>query len=360
MTLRAFHHGHYNNPRQRAPTIPMNNSSLPDISDVARSIELYRLGKHLHALGKQGISKLVLTREPLLRRREEVRTLVIAAGSYDPLSVAHVALFQKGREIAQMHTTRRGLEETLVLTSTAHFDKQIDLRKNAAIYDRAHSLEGFASGEGSVSLGFFNKPLFLDMARAVRQIYPHAQTYFLAGADVMEKVLNPEGYTRIGLDHEISMEQLFARSTFIVSKREMETPEGKLIVTLADLQNKYPVSLPYARRMLPLNLDDDYTSLQIPIEQVSSTVIRTTRANREPIDHLVAVGISPFVDKRSLYLQDSDKYAAFVYARQRFADEHEGEPLTACLPQLMEYLVRLDSDAELRAQEIARASPCNL
>ncbi len=330
-----------------------NISSLIDVSEVARSIELYRLGKHLHELGKKGESMLVLTREPLLRARNDVKTLVVTAGSYDPLTIAHVALFQKGREVASNHAGSQGLDETMIITSTAHFEKEVDLRQNAAIYDRVHSLEGFASCEGSVSLGFFNKPLFLDMAAEIKKTYHNARIYFLSGVDVMQKVLNPEGYKKIGLNHEKSIEKLFEQSCFIVSQREMATPEGRRILTLMDLQSMYPDSRKYSDKMIPFDLQGDYTGLEIPVEKVSSTLIRTERNNHKNIDHLVAVGISQFVNKRSLYLKDSDKYAAFVHARQRFAEEHYREPLTRYIQGLMDYLEQLEKNPSLRAKEIA-------
>jgi nicotinic acid mononucleotide adenylyltransferase len=323
-----------------------------DVAEVARSIELYSISKRIHELGKKGIPRLVFTREPFFRDRKEVDRVVVAAGSYDPLTVAHVSLFRKGLEAARESSGRDGLDETLVLTSTAHFEKDVNLRENAAIYDRVHAQEGFARCEGNVSLGFFNRALFVDMAGAVRESYPNSEIYFLAGIDVMQKVLDPEGYRKIGLDPDEMQKALFDQSCFVVSQRAVKTEEGEKVITLEDLQARYPDSLKYADRMIPFDLGNSYSDLEIPIEEVSSTLIRNRRNAHEGIGELVAVGISQFVDKRSLYLSDSDRYAAFVCARQRFADEHPDEPISNYIGDLMNYLERLDEDPVLRSEEV--------
>ncbi len=323
-----------------------------DVAEVVRSIELYLIGKKIHELGKQGVSKLVFTREPVFRKREDVGTLVVAAGSYDPLSVAHVSLFREGLRAARESSNAEGLEETLILTSTAHFEKDINLRENAAIYDRVHAQEGFARCEGNVSLGFFNKALFVEMAESVREAYPNTGIYFLVGTDVMQKVLDPMGYQRIGLDSTETQRRLFTGSKFVVSQRKIKTLQGEKLVTLDDLQSMYPDSLQYSDRMISIDLENGYDGLEIPIEAVSSTLIRQKRNVNENIRDLVAVGISQFVDKRSLYLRDSDRYAAFVCARQRFADQHKDQPIASYIGELMAYLEKLDNAPELREKEV--------
>ncbi|MEI7719366.1 MAG: hypothetical protein WCI72_05840 [archaeon] len=329
----------------------VNESSL-DIAEVARSIELYLIGKEIHELGKKGVSKLVFTREPVFRQREEVSNLVVAAGSYDPLSIAHVSLFRDGLRAAKESLHSTGLDETLILTCTAHFNKEVNLRKNAAIYDRVHAQEGFARCEGNVSLAFFNRPLFADMVDPLKSAYSNAEISFIVGTDVMQKILDPTGYASIGLDSAKVQEELFTKSRFVVSQRKISTPTGDRLVTLNDLQSMYPECLQYSDRMIPLVLSEMHEGLEIPIEDVSSTLIRKKRNEDGNIKDLVAVGISEFVDKRSLYLQDSDKYAAFVCARQRFADAHVGKPIACYINELMNYLVKLDNSSSLREMEV--------
>lgn len=323
-----------------------------DVAEVVRSIELYLIGKKIHELGKKGISQLVFTREPAFRKREDVKRLVVAAGSYDPLSVAHVSLFREGLRAAREASQTDGLEETLILTSTAHFEKDVNLRENAAIYDRVHAQEGFARCEGNVSLGFFNKALFVDMSESIREAYPNTDVYFIVGTDVMQKVLDSRGYQKIGLDSDETQRKLFAGSRFVVGQRKIETPQGERVVTLDDLKVMYPNSVQYSDRMIPIDLQNGYEGLEISIESVSSTLIRQKRNLGGNIGNLVAVGISQFVDKRSLYLRDSDRYTAFVCARQRFADQHPDQPIASYINELMNHLERLDNDSELRVQEV--------
>lgn len=324
------------------------------IEEIARSIELYKLGKKIHEEGKKGISRLVLTKEPLLRDKSEIKRLIVAAGSYDPLTVAHVSLFRKGLEAVRRNSGNNGLEETLIITSTAHFEKVINLMENAAIYDRVHSQEGFATCEGNVSLGFFNKALFVEMAASIQVEYPNAQIYFVVGTDVMKKVLDPVGYKKINIDYRESQERLFNSCSFIVSQRYFKLNGKSELIKLDDLLTTYPESMRYAHNMIGISLETQQSNLKIPIERVSSSLIRNKRNKREDISKLVAVGISRFVDRRSLYLTDSDKYAASVCARERYADEHSRLPITEYIDELMSYLGKLDKSPELRRQEVTK------
>ncbi|MBI5002339.1 hypothetical protein HZC31_03070 [Candidatus Woesearchaeota archaeon] len=327
-------------------------------AEVARSIELYLATQTLQEHARAGTLSLELTKEPLFRKREDVDRVVVAFGSYDPLTRAHEALFMRGVAAAQqvpLHQERsESLDELLIVTSTVHFDKKPDWTKNAALYDRVHALEGFASCYGNVALGLFNRPFFADLIDGIRSVYQNAEIYFVLGVDVLEKVVDPVGYERKGLDPSVMVE-LSMRARYLVSERSMKTQGGEKVVTLNDLREKYPSLLDYENRTIAIDLQGKYDGLDIPIQDVSSTLIRTRRNARLPVEYLEAVGISDFVDRRSMYLENPSRYAAFVYARQRFVDENKGKPIGHYIGALMEHLERMESDEELRAEEIRRA-----
>ncbi len=327
-------------------------------AEVARSIELYLATQTLQRQAHRGEVHLELTKEPLFRKREDVARVVVAFGSYDPLTRAHEALFMRGLAAAQQvpaqHERTGSLDELLIVTSTVHFDKKPDWTKNAALYDRVHALEGFASCYGNVALGLFNRPFFADLVDGLTAVYSNAEIYFVLGVDVLEKVVDPVGYEKKGLDPAVMVEQSM-RARYIVSERSMKTDRGEKVITLNDLREKYPSLAHYQDRVIGIDLHGEYEGLDIPIQEVSSTLIRTRRNNGDPVEHLEAVGISDFVDRRSMYLEDPSRYAAFVYARQRFADENKGKPIATYIGALMEHLERMENDADLRTKEIRQA-----
>lgn len=333
-------------------------------AEVARSIELYLATQRLQQLGREGTVRLELTKEPLFRERSEIGRVVVAFGSYDPLTRAHEALFMRGLEVAQgtplqgeiekVERAEKSLDELLVVTSTVHFDKKPDWTKNAALYDRVHALEGFASCYGNVALGLFNKPFFADLVDGIKATYgAGAEIYFVLGVDVMEKVVDPEGYRKKGIDPVEITRRSFG-GKYLVSERSMKVADEKAVVTLKDLRQKYEALETYRDQVIPIDLQGNYEGLDIPIQEVSSTLIRTRRNAGEPVEHLEAVGISDFVDRRSMYLEDPTRYAAFIYARQRFVDENAGKPIAAYIEPLMHYLERMETDAAIRTEEIRR------
>lgn len=323
------------------------------ISEVARSLEIQRVGTKLQEEAKKGKNLVEFIREPFLRQREEVGRLVVALGSYDPLSKAHEALFLRGMEATKNKPARNTLDELLIVTSTHHFEKNVDLRRNSAVYDRVHALEGFASCYENVSLALFNAPLFVTLAPLLEQKYGQdVSIYFVVGADLMDKIVDPQSYVRHDLSGEEALERLFNHS-FIVSERRANTAEGSQVMGVEDLKSKYPRLRQYDGRLLGINLRGEYEGLEVPIQDVSSTLIREKRSQGQNTRSLEATGISDFVDKRGLYLNDG-KYVAFTYARERFLEQYKDQQIATYIKELMEYLHRLDQDPKLQEEEICR------
>lgn len=318
-----------------------------DAAEVARSIELYNLGAELLQRRAEGDIKLVTVREPFLRERAAVDKVVVAFGSYDPLTKAHESLFLKGLEAVHEEGS---LDEIIIVTSTQHWNKSVDLQKNSTIYDRVHAQEGFASCIGGVSLALFNDPFFINLAPAVAAMYEHAEINFVVGVDVMEKVLDPQGYIKHGSDPDTIIPELM-KYHWLVAERRMPGEE------VQDAHSS-PIIAPYAKRLpdhiIPFDLQGDYEGLAIPIQDVSSSLVRKRRNDGEQVEGLEAVGISDFVDKRGIYIQDSNLYAASACARQRFADEHPGEAIANYIGELIEHMNALEHDPQLRVSEIAR------
>ena len=77
-----------------------------DISEVARSLQLFNLGLKLQEEAKLGKNILEHVRESYSRDRNDVSNLVVALGSYDPLSIAHESLFLRGLNLVKEKSLR--------------------------------------------------------------------------------------------------------------------------------------------------------------------------------------------------------------------------------------------------------------
>src|SRR3989344_394895 len=203
-----------------------------DISEVTRSLELYNLEVELKRKSARGERVLAFTKEPPLRNRSNVGKVVVAFGSYDPLTIGHVSMFQKGLKIVSDLDCRKGLDslcELAIVTSTTHIEKNIDLGKNSALSDRIHSQEGFASSQENVSLAFANTPYFVGLVPLFESSYgDNADIYFLVGADVMEKIVDNSlsKYDEAGFNMNDVLKTLF-RHRFIVVNRDVNYSGGK-------------------------------------------------------------------------------------------------------------------------------------
>ncbi|MGV8168460.1 MAG: hypothetical protein ACP5N3_00220 [Candidatus Nanoarchaeia archaeon] len=313
------------------------------LAELSRSIELYRLEQILKENAKSGKTVLAFTKEPPLRERKDVKRLVIAFGSYDPLSCAHELLFSRGIDAAREISGTEGEDELLIVTSVNHFSKEIDLEKNSTLYDRIHAQEGFASCFGKTSLAYFNKPLFVTLAEAAKQKYANAELYFVMGTDVFEKIINKESYTRFNLNADTALNKLF-QHRLIVAQRA----SGDEIETSEDIMNRYAHSAKYSSRIHPLSLEAELPNLELKIENVSSTLIRTKRSENLPVKNLLAAGLSDFVDNRFLYLENNHIYAAIVAARELYAARFYDSPIGT-------YIEALANDVELIFEDRAFA-----
>ncbi|MBT7902894.1 hypothetical protein HN587_03450 [Candidatus Woesearchaeota archaeon] len=337
-------------------------------TDVLRSIKRYNQEVRLKELSAQGIHKLVLTTEPD-RERDEVGKVVIAFGSYDPLTIGHVNLFLSGLDAVEDKEATRGsesLDELVIATSTSHIDKQINLMRNSTISDRVHAQEGFADALDNVSLAFTNTPFFIDLIPLFEQKYgKDVDLYFLVGADVMEKIVDPKSYERHDKSIDEVLPSLF-RHNFIVCERQVQYKNEEGEVTSERYLNRdlilaeHPEISKYTKKMLPVDLrDNEYPDLEISILEVSSSLVRKLRGNGNetqsdensaPWKKLEAVGISDFVDKRSLYMRGSEKYKAIVALTRAYADHFrpKGVQPLQYINALMQDLRHADEDSEFR------------
>jgi nicotinic acid mononucleotide adenylyltransferase len=324
------------------------------LAELSRSIELYQLERKLRQQAIAGEVNIAFTKEPALRERSSVKRLVIAFGSYDPLSYAHELLFEQGIQVARQISGTDGIDELLIVTSVHHFNKQIDLKKNSTLYDRIHAQEGFASCFGNASLAYFNQPLFVTLAKTAKQKYVNAQCYFVMGTDVFEKIIDKKSYDSFGLNADAVLDELFEHRFIIANRATKDSVE-----TAKDIIDKYNYAAKYSSNIFPTNLNANTRSLEVPIENVSSTLIRTKRTDHQPVKNLLAVGLSDFVDNRFLYLENNFIYAAIVAARELYATKFSDKPIGTYIDTLARDVDLIFEDKELAERIIKEYESIN-
>jgi nicotinic acid mononucleotide adenylyltransferase len=72
----------------------------------------------------------------------------------------------------------------------------------ASLDERIAMLRDATEGQERFSIGTSNGGLFIDIAREVREIYPHADLWFVCGRDAAERIVNwdyghPEAFRRM-------------------------------------------------------------------------------------------------------------------------------------------------------------------
>jgi len=104
--------------------------------------------------------------------------LAILAGSFNPPTVAHLALAEAA--------LRRTDEVLFVLPR--HFPHKAYV--GASLEERIDMLNAVVSGNDRFSIGVSDGGLFLDIAAEAKDHYPQAELWFVCGRDAAERIMN--------------------------------------------------------------------------------------------------------------------------------------------------------------------------
>lgn len=174
----------------------------------------------------------------------------VLAGSYNPLTLAHLALAAAARAHA-------GLDRVVWTMAAVTVDKERVER--AAVADRLAQLEALAAACPSAAVARTNHGLYVDQARAFRaQLAPGARLSFVVGFDKIVQIFDPRYYT----DRDAALAELFALTDVLVAPRA-----GMGASALATLLTQ-PENTRFAPHVRFLAVPDTYT-------QDSSTEVRT-------------------------------------------------------------------------------------
>ncbi|MBI4147915.1 hypothetical protein HY490_01360 [Candidatus Woesearchaeota archaeon] len=249
---------------------------------------------------------LKVTTEPL-RSKDGVDSVCVAFGSFDPPTMAHVAIMQRAREA--LHT-----EEILAIESTRHVDKKVDVRQHSTLYDRAYMMEACAETVTNLAVAMTNVGLFVDLLPQVNAVYKHADVSFVMGVDVLEKLADTKYYT--SADERDSALKLLCTHRIAVSDRDVGTVE-----TVNDVVARVPALQPHA---------DSFVRVEQPrsLLGLSATTVRSNRRQGLSIADMVPPAVADIVQRWALY-EDNDRYARFVAVREEYATSKNVHDLAA-------------------------------
>ena len=192
----------------------------------------------------------------------------IFGGAFDPIHIGH--LF-----VASAVASDAGLDRVLFLPVGDPAHREV----HAAAQDRLEMVALAIKGDARFALDetALRQPgpvYTADTMPLLRQVYPNAEFHFIAGADSL--VDTP--WRRLD---EVAREL----QRFHVVARE-GTDASRLTPTLA---------------MLPDDLARRFALVNLPLVDVSSTVIRDRVAHGKPIRYLVPDPVAQYIERKALY-----------------------------------------------------------
>lgn len=193
------------------------------------------------------------------RLREPRGDVIVFPGSFNPPTLAHLALLRQARTFAGRH--RRGNWQVYAALSRHIVDKEAVERMT--LLDRVVLLERvLANHVRHAGIMLLNRGLYVEQAQGIRAAFPQVrQLFFLLGFDKIVQILDPRYY----VERDSALRELFALAQLLVAPRAgAGKPELQELLT-------WPENRPFARYIHPLPLDECY-------QYMSSTDARTTAA----------------------------------------------------------------------------------
>lgn len=207
--------------------------------------------------------------EPLAggRRLRGASRVAFFAGSFNPLTQAHVALADAARRAAS-------LDVVIWVCATASVDKERVER--ATLVDRLAQMRAFVARRRGDALVLLNRGLYVDEARMIRSLLaPEADLVILVGFDKIVQIFDSRYYR----DRDATLRDLFSLASILVAPRNDDGAEA-LTTLLAQPENR-----PFAEHVRNLDAPPTWA-------HDSSTEARTL-AGRQPPDITAISGLLP-------------------------------------------------------------------
>ncbi len=223
----------------------------------------------INQLDSDAPPKIVIAHRSSNPIRESSKKLGIFSGSFNPITVAHIKMFEE----AQAHFQ---LDELLLLLAKANVDKDVF---GLPLAGRILTLKRYAENQSDVSVGISSHGRYIDKVEVLKAIYPvGTEFHFIVGYDTLVRIFDPKYYT----DVHTELHHLFSQCRFIVANRDN--------VSIETIQQflAQPNLKPYISSVTYLILPDFYA-------EVSSTEVRKRIAQGDTISHLVPPIIAKFL-----------------------------------------------------------------
>lgn len=269
-----------------------------DISTNAHLIQHYRHVAHrLESLKPEGEAWAVVA----LKSQEPRGNILVFPGSFNPPTLAHLAMLREARAFAERRDGQRW--RVYAALSKQIVDKEAVARMT--LLDRVVLLERvLARHVRHAGVLLLNRGLYVEQARGIHVAFPQVRRLsFLVGFDKIVQILDPCYYT----DRDKALHELFALAGLLVAPRGRDG-EHELRELLARPENR-----PFASFIHSLPLAERYRN------------ISSTEAREAPTLESVPPEVRDFILRTRPYeppLQQSDgsehdRYAERTQALQR-------------------------------------------
>lgn len=193
------------------------------------------------------------------KSREPRGDVIVFPGSFNPPTLAHLAMLRQARVFAERH--RGGRWQVYAALSRHIVDKEAVERMT--LLDRVVLLERVLADQvRHAGIMLLNRGLYVEQAQGIRAAFPQVrQLFFLLGFDKIVQILDPRYY----VERDSALRELFALAQLLVAPRA-EAGKPALQALLARPENR-----PFASSIHLLPLDARY-------QYMSSTDARTAAA----------------------------------------------------------------------------------
>lgn len=198
--------------------------------------------------------------------REPRGDVIIFPGSFNPPTLAHLAMLRQARVFAARH--EGGSWQVYAALSRYIVDKEAVERMT--LLDRVVLLERvLASHVRHAGIMLLNRGLYVEQAEGIRAAFPQVRRLsFLLGFDKIVQILDPRYYS----DRESALRELFALAQLLVAPRA-GAGARELRALLARAENR-----PFARFIRLLPLEERYQDMSSTQARQAATLDILPRA----------------------------------------------------------------------------------
>ena len=207
------------------------------------------------------------------KSREPRGDIIVFPGSFNPPTLAHLAMLRQARAFASRHNGGRW--QVYAALSRLIVDKEAVERMT--LLDRVALLERvLASHVRHAGIMLLNRGLYVEQAQGIRAAFPQVRRLsFLMGFDKIVQILDPRYYT----ERDSALRELFALATLLVAPRGGDG-ERELRELLARKENR-----PFAGFVRLLPLEERYRDMSSTHARTSEVLDSLPREARDFIQY---------------------------------------------------------------------------